>query len=228
MKNIYKILFLLTLVSNFNTGYCQVRIKIQVDSLCEITFPEVPQTNDMDNNKVYYLNNPRTNYFVLVQDLTNGKISLTADSLDSFYQGTIEGVLESKSTKGRLIYQKKILIDGFKGMEFEYQSNLNPKLPDIRFNRIILLNEKLYNYSFWTFKDSIKTYSAEKERFLNSFHITANKEKIKQYNNEGLAYNLGSLFGRFLGFALTITVLFFLVKGIIVIYRKVTKKQSTQ
>jgi len=215
-----KATILIAIILSAVNAYSQHHFVQKLDSIATIIFPDTPKTKVADINSGFFYSTPNVRYIALVQDFRAQKFSLTADSLDSFYSGVTDGVSEASNTKGKLISKKNIVIDGFKGMEFEYESNLNPNVPNYRFQRMVLLNGKLYNYSFWTFKDSVKNNTVKKDIFFRSFHIIGNKENIKQYNNEGVAYNLAYLFGKLVGYCIMLTLAFLLIRWIIRLFRR--------
>ena len=138
--------------------------------------PDTPKVKSTGIYTGYFISNPKERYIAFIQPLDSATIADVKDHISSFYGGVIKGVIGAVNTKGTLIYKKDIIIDGVQGMEFEYLSTLNPKVPDVRFQRCVFFNDKVYNLCHWVFTDSVKETEQNRMQFFNSFHINLTKK----------------------------------------------------
>ncbi|WP_430909128.1 hypothetical protein [Maribacter sp. 2-571] len=95
-------------------------------------------------------------------------------------------------------------------MEIEIHTPRNPELPDLRYQRIFLVGERLVFIGFWTFSDIGIDVTKNRERFFNSF--TVNESEVNSFSDsdtaDGPDNNGAYNFGLFLG-----QLLFFVVLG---------------
>lgn len=189
-------------------------------NLVTVNFPSKPEASELSGKKVFYLNNPDVSYVVVVQDLSQERnFSLNPNELDEFYEGNIKGAL--KTSKGELISKKIFEAGGFKGIDFVYKTPSNPKIPELSFNRILFLNDVVFSISALTHSENEIKTRAERDKFLNSLEITADKNTLKQGNAGGVsgdnstAFRIGYVIGQTLVYALLIFAVIFVVRKLI-------------
>jgi len=175
-----RIILFLFFVLSISTGFGQSAFKKDLRNVVEISFPVPASFKIVGTDTVYYARQYSSYYFALSKDFSGDpNFTVEKDSLDSFYEGVIRGTVAT--AKGALIKQNFFLINGLRGVEFEFVSTDNPHLPNLRFQRSLYLNKKLVNYSYWTVSDSLGINASKKDQFFNSISIKADKNNLKQY-----------------------------------------------
>ena len=149
---------------------------------------------------------------------------LDAAELSEYYEGVIEGVL--KAANGQLISKKEFELSGLSGVDFTYTASDNPNLPDLRFQRVIFINDELIVINFLTSSENKAAAENEVGKFFNSFVINSSGVELTQGAENPIAFKIGTLFGRFAGFSLTLGVLVGGVAIIIFLVRKSTAKSK--
>ena len=180
------------------------------------------QKKTVQNGDVYYSTSDDYGvYLVMIRNMGNQKIS--ESELPQFYEGFMDGAL--KSVNGELLKQNEFNTNGIIGNEMVYLANSNPQLPNLRYKRVILKNNNLISYEFWTFEESEQIASKNKEKFFNSISVSdakvaepENSEKEK----ENSAYESGFLIGKVVFYLFVIG----LIIGGILLIRKLTKKKN--
>lgn len=214
-----KSLFIFGIFSIITTCcFAQESYKQKILNLATIDFPAKPTLTKALGQEVLHYTDSTAHYLIVTQDLSNKRgFEINEGSLNEFYEGTVIGTL--KTAGGKLISKKKFEIKGMKGLDIVYTATSNPKLPDLRYKRILLLNNRLFSIDFWTFSSKEKSTQAARERFFNSLVITADKDRLTQ-NNEtgghGMAYNIGYTTGKMIGtlsaLGVIVVVIFLLMK----------------
>lgn len=170
--------------------------KQSLAGLATINFPAKPIATDTLGYEVFHYTDSIARYIVVAQDLSREPgFKLKAGELTEFYKGHIEGVL--KTANGVLVSEKPFEIDGLKGIDLVYTST-NPNLPDLRFKRLIYLNLRVLSIDFWIKSENEQQTKVERDRFFNSFVITADQvntlqETLPTSNDQ--AFNVGYVIG---------------------------------
>ncbi len=214
----YFIVLLLTVHFSFSQEWS----KIKLNDFSSISFPKAPKkvASDEGIKRINYsLSFDHETYYVMLVNLGSKKI--TTSELPKFYQGIMKGTL--KSSKGKMISQKEFNINGLLGYEMVYESNSNPQLPNLRHKRLLITNNTLISYEFWTYKENEKLTLDNKTKFFNSIVLT-NKEitNIKK-TEESSAYKIGHAVGEVIGYLLPIGLL---IGGILFFKKKNRKKHQ--
>ena len=207
------------LITNLSFG--QEWSKTELNVFSSIEFPVAPEKT-MQNGDIYYsTSDDYSVYLVMIRNMGNQKIS--ESELPQFYEGFMDGTL--KSVNGELIKQNQFNTNGIIGNEMVYFANSNPQLPNLRHKRVIVKNNNLISYEFWTFQESEQLASKNKEKFFNS--IAVSNPKVTEPENPedketDSAYESGFLIGKVLFFLFLIG----LIIGGVVLIRKLTKKKN--
>lgn len=215
-----KRLLLLFLLSNSAVAFSQSAFKLTIDSLSTVSLPGKPSLKKNDTTTVYFIHQYSAEYIILVQDFKKRKdFVLHQDSLSAFYQGVVEGGVGA-ARNSTLLSKNEVTVNGFKAIDFEYKVD-STLLPDVRFQRSIILNKQMITYCFWTFSDSAKINTPKKDAFFKSIAIIADKNKTKQYTQGNLATVLGS----FAGSTMAIAVIALIGIGFVFLIRKLIYKK---
>jgi len=206
-----KLLFSFVILLSCADAHSQPGYKQNFSDLATIAFPDTPKTTNNSGTITYKTTSDSNSYIVLVIDL-QGKTTLSsAADLDTFYQGVIEGTVNpAKHTE--IIYRKNILLEGQKALEFEYSFRADPSKTAFVYQRCVFFNNKAFAIMFATFNNKQTNNITLKDKFLNSFSITADKKTTRQFSNtSNLAYILGHALGKFFAYALIIGMLLLIV-----------------
>ena len=210
--------YLITLLLITNLCFGQEWSKAKLNDFSSINFPSPPDTSE-SNGGLYFTASDSTGvYMVMVKDLGNPKI--TESELSQLYQGVISGAL--KSVNGELIKQNEFQLNGIKGIEMLFTANSNPQLPNLRDKRIIVVNNNIISYEFWTYKETEQIASINKERFFNSISVSIKKDTEPSKNEAKSAYEIGFKFGKIISNLLLIG----LVIGGVFLIRNMNKKKN--
>lgn len=159
-------------------AFAQTPSKQNLANIASITFPSSPQVSDTLGFQVLKYSDSIAHYLVIAQDLSKeAGFKLKKEELNEFYDGNIEGVL--KAAGGKLISKKPFQINGLKGLDVEYSAS-NPDLPNLRFKRILFINNIIFSLDFWVSSENEVKSREAKDRFFNSLVITADKANLKQ------------------------------------------------
>jgi|GEM_PF-3259074 len=199
--------------------FSQSTFKLKIDSLATVTLPGKPASKKNDTGAVYFFKKYASEYIVYLQNFNYyKKFSLRQDSLSAFYEGVVEGHLHAPHSK--LLSKNEITVNGFKAIDFSYKADSTHGLPDVRFQRAIFLDHYMITFSYWTSSDSLQKNLPNKNAFLNSITIIADKEKAKQYTDKG--YDLGLIIGN-----KYLTISFVIIIGLLIVFlvRRVAYKK---
>ena len=126
---------------------------------------------------------------------------------------------------GKLIKENEFNTNGIIGNEMIYLANSNPQLPNLRHKRVIVKNNNLISYEFWTFEESEQLASKNKEKFFNSISLSNAKvaEPENPENKEtNSAYESGFMIGKVVFYLFVIG----LIIGGVLLIRKLRKKKN--
>ena len=190
-KKIFAIFVLFIALCSFRKGFFHQTL----GDIAAIDFPDQPQTIDTLGQHVHHYSDSSGFYLAGLSDLTKNGAGFSQNELDSLYSGFIGGTLNT--SKGKLVSKKPYHIDGLRGYEIKYITS-NPNLSNLRFKRILFLNNKMLYVDFWTDKDKDERSKPARERFFNSLKITANKASRQQgaSNVGNVAFGLGYIVGQ--------------------------------
>lgn len=214
MKRLLLLFFLLYTGIAFSQNF-----KLKIDSLATVTLPGKPASKKNDTGAVYFFKKYASEYIVYLQNFNYyKKFSLRQDSLSAFYEGVVEGHLHAPHSK--LLSKNEITVNGFKAIDFSYKADSTHGLPDVRFQRAIFLDHYMITFSYWTSSDSLQKNLPNKDAFLNSIAIIADKDKTKQYTDKG--YDLRHIIGN-----KHLTISFVIIIGLLIVFlvRRVAYKK---
>jgi hypothetical protein len=201
-----------------NLSFSQEWSKTELTEFASIEFPSTPEKTNSNGITYYSASDDLGAYVVMIKDLGNPR--MTQSELPKFYEGVISGSL--KSVNGELLEKGEFQSNGIKGMEILYTANSDPELPDLRFKRILVADNNVISYEYWTFKENEKLASANKDKFLNSIYISDEKGIEPEKKEANSAYESGVVFGQILFYLLIIG----LVIGGIIFIRKLNRKKK--
>lgn len=172
---------LVYLIYAYSSSFSQT-VKLRIDSLATIDFQAKPNFSDTMNNKVYSLAIGSERYIVSVRDISNvPNLHIKEDELPDFYTSIIDGIVDA--AQGKIIAKTNIVVSNLKAAEVEFTSNSNPRLPDLRFSRVLIVNNKLIIYAFWTVSANEEATSIRRNDFLNSIRFLLTNSAYKQSIN---------------------------------------------
>ncbi len=210
--------YLIALLLITNLSFSQEWSKIELTDFASIEFPSTPEKTNSNGVTYYSTSDDIGVYMVMIKDLGNPRI--TQSGLPKFYQGVISGALES--VNGELLEKNEFQLNGIKGMEILYTANSNPQLPDLRHKRILVADNNIISYEFWTFKENEQLASINKDKFFNSISISTEKGIEPEKKETNSAYESGFMFGKIISYLLIIG----LVIGGIILIRNLNRKKK--
>ncbi|WP_111684166.1 hypothetical protein [Winogradskyella tangerina] len=210
--------YLITLLLITNLSFSQEWSKTELTDFVSIEFPISPEKTNQNGSIYYSTSDDIGAYMVTIKDLGNQKI--TVSGLPEFYQGVISGAL--KAVNGELLEKKVFQLNGIKGIEIAYLANSNPQLPNLRYKRILVVNNNFVSYEFWTFKENEQLATINKDKFFNSISISADKVIEPKEKETNFAYEIGFMLGKIISYLLIIG----LIIGGILLIRKLTGKKN--
>src|SRR5690606_13060393 len=123
--------------------------KTQLNDFLSVEFPHIPEKSEFNGDIYYSTSDDNGAYIVMIKNLRNQKIPKS--ELLEFYQGFMNGALESAN--GELVEQNEFHLNGLIGYEMVYLVNSNPQLPNLRHKRVLMANNNLISYEFWTYEE---------------------------------------------------------------------------
>ncbi|MCW3117384.1 MAG: hypothetical protein JWM28_1466 [Chitinophagaceae bacterium] len=217
MKKILStILLLFSILQLFGqTGYKQ-----KIRELISITFPQKPEILDTLGQSSYQFMDSSAVYSVIAQKIDQEKMAVETDQISEIYDNLIKGMLNA--SQGKLISKKQFEIDGLKGSDIESVSKANPNLPDLRFRRILLVNNTIFTINFWTLSENRQTTETARTKFFNSLTIIADKTTLSQGTEKSGLFTFGYITGIFFSWVFIAGV----IAGIILLIRRLTRKKK--
>ncbi|CAH8289453.1 hypothetical protein EV196_107242 [Mariniflexile fucanivorans] len=211
--------YLIALLLITNLSFSQKWSKTELTDFASIEFPSTPEKTNSDGVTYYSTSDDIGVYMVMIKDLGNPRI--TKSGLPKFYQGVISGAL--KSVNGELLEKNEFESNGIKGIEILYTANSNSQLPDLRHKRIIVADNYVISYEFWTFKENEQLSLINKDKFLNSISITTEKGIEPEKKETNSAYESGFAVGQIVFYLLIIGLI---IGGILLIRNRNRKKNK--
>ncbi|WP_285060067.1 hypothetical protein [Pedobacter ginsengisoli] len=153
--------------------------------------------------------------------MDQSKTTIKSDRISETYDNFIKGILSV--SQGKVISKKQFEIEGLKGIDLESVTTANPNLPDLRFRRILIVNNTVFIINFWTSSENRQTTHSAKTRFFNSLTIIADKTTLTHGSDGSTLFMAGYITGIILSFMFAGAV----VVGIILLIRRLTRKKRT-
>jgi len=161
------------------TAWCQYpHNHIQdLQRVAQVTLPDTPTTRHTKRGVVYTVTYDSLIYTASGASIKQGLGDVIENSpLDSIYLGAIKGIV--RSTNGSLIYQRNIVEQGLKGMEFETSSG-NSGANYHLFYRIFYFNDELVMQGMWC-PANVQRNDSRIKIFFDTFKLKIKPGDIKQ------------------------------------------------
>lgn len=201
--------------------FAQKTYKQNIEGLVALTFPQKPEKMDTLGHKIVQVIDSSGIYSVLTKEMDPEVMPhIHNDKLVEFYDSTIKGFVDAAN--GKIIHKKPFEIDGFKGVEIEFIAQDSTEIPNLRFARLLLLDETLITINFITWQENKETTQTVRQAFFNSLAITANKTTLTQGVDNPTAYRIGMLVGKLTGGVIVLVI----VVGIVLLIRKLTSRKK--
>jgi hypothetical protein len=199
------------------TAFCQHLYKQNLNHVAQITFPDTPKMQHDNAGTFYSVTVDRNIYLAQVAIAKKSLRDLFTSHLnDSIYSGVIEGTLTA--SKGKLLYKRKITVNGLDGVEFSYRAKIK-SLNYYRYHQAFYFNNTLVLYGYWT-PDSLQSDNKAIKAFFGTFKVTLPDDEVRQDNVSDIAFR----FGYVLGIFLIVSVIVLMGFGIVFIIKKFANK----
>ena len=175
-----------------NISFSQEWAKTELADFASIEFPIAPVKTNTNGGIDYSASDDIGVYRVMIYDLGNPRI--TESGLPEFYEGVISGAMEAAN--GEMLEKKEFKLNGIIGVEITYIANSNPQLPNLRYKRMLVANNNLINYEFWTYKENEQLAITNKDKFFDSITISNKKGIAPEKKDTNNAYDIGLVFGK--------------------------------
>lgn len=195
----------------------------QLNNFASITFPFKPNRMDTLGQTFFSGQDAFGLYVVSVHDVSgNPNMQVRPSKLPDIYQKHLAGALEE--AKGKLISQKDFIVNGLKGLDVMYQGPAGTTLPEIRYKRVLFVNNVLFSYEVWTTKELQEFVLPSRDKFFNSFSINLADPRQFTHSDADHNYQVGYAIGRVVGFLVVAGLLVGLVFLIKFLLRKLKTK----
>jgi hypothetical protein len=194
--------------------------KENIANLISVSFPLKPFPSETLGNSVIQAIDSSAMYSVINISVDPKQLLFYADKLPEFYDGVINGYAESYNA--RVIEKKEFEVSGFRGIEVELLTSPDPKLPDLRYVRVLLLNNSLIAVNFWTLSENKQATETARKRFFNSIVVTADQKTATQGTSPA-GHQIGYLLGKLVFW----TLLAGIVAAVILLIRRLRRKKHS-
>ena len=145
-----------------------------------IQFPERPQMDTTSNGVTQVGYQKQGNFFIVdIEDLSNnGNLEVKPGELDNLYKGILIGFFENPDY--HLSTQTNFVLQDLRAVEVEYSTDSKDG-PTMRNKRLLFFNGKIFSFEFWT--SNKEKSKKDREKYINSLHITLDKSILKQYTS---------------------------------------------
>ncbi len=206
-----QIIIALLLITNFS--FSQEWTKITLNDFSSIEFPLVPDKQEINGDTYFSATDSLGMYLVVIKNISAHNIK--SSQLKQYYKGVMSGALDSAN--GELLKQNPFQLNTLIGEEMVYIANSNPQLPDLRHKRILINNNNLISYEFWTYDNLKQQAAANKERFFNSINIVVTKEIKSTPKETSSAFKAAYIFGKL---AVFIGIAALIIGGVLIVRKK--------
>jgi hypothetical protein len=161
------------------TAWCQYpHSHIQdLQHVAQVTLPDTPIVRHTKRGLVYTVSYDSLVYTASSASIKQGLGEVIDNSpLDSVYKGAIKGIV--RSTGGSLVYQRDIIEQGLKGMEFETTSGNSGGNYHL-FYRIFYFNDELVMQGMWC-PSNVQRNDSRIKTFFDTFKLKIKPGDIKQ------------------------------------------------
>ena len=166
MKKAVLTIFFFIIISNV---IAQNWMKLTVAATLSAEFPSIPNILNVDDLTIYQIT--ETNFILNITytyKVKSFKLKLVGSNLDEFYDGIIEGTLVA-SEDSKLLTEKDIFFEKFKGKEIIYTKDFNDLNDIMVYKRIIIIDGVIFTFEVWNLSDIKQTKIIDK--FFNSIKL---------------------------------------------------------
>jgi hypothetical protein len=200
-------------------AFCQHSYKQQLYDLATITFPDTPKVQHDTDRTFYSVAIHRRLYIAQVGKAGKSlKELFTSQSDDTVYAQVIKGSLSG--TNGKLMYKKKIEVNGLQGVEFAYTAIINSQ-NYYRYHQLFFFNSTLISYGYWT-PDSLQRDNKDLRAFFGTFKLAIDDDDVRQDNVSEIAYRFGYLIGALAIVGVLVAIGF----GVVYIIKRIAFKKA--
>lgn len=191
-----KILIFLCCLLVTQTVFGQNSYTQVLNEFASLQFPFKPDSNKIDASKtIFKAITDSAVYLVVVEDVHNDKtFFVKPESIERVYDAISAGI--SKALSGEIIKKEPFVTQqGLKGITIECRSKGQPNTDMyIMFKRILIVNDRLYTYDYWTLPQYKELTEQSRHQFFNSLSFKGNAQSLQQYSKDygsKQAYNMG-------------------------------------
>ncbi|MGY3087216.1 hypothetical protein ACVWYF_000242 [Hymenobacter sp. UYAg731] len=189
--------FLLFFIFCALSGKAQHWNRVSIDDSTTVDFPgHVKRKKSVEKSvetlACFYQDEKAVYLTALQHDAYGG--NPIATELTQFYDEALKGTL-SAAGGGQIIAQKPFTVNGFNGIEAQYETPNKPDLPRVKFVRLLIANGTFYSQSFWTNSEQDPEIIERRNHFFSSFHTEVKMTAPVDPETQTRAYKLGSLMG---------------------------------
>lgn len=209
-----RIAFLLFFIFCAVAGQAQHWKRFSIDDSTTVDFPgNVKRKKSVEKTvetQVYFCQDEKAIYITFLQHDAYGGNPI-ATELTKFYDGALKGTL-SAAGGGQIIAQKPFIVNGFNGIEAQYETPNKPDLPRVKFVRLLIANGTFYSQSFWTNSEQDPEIIERRNHFFSSFHTEVKMTAPVDPETQTRAYKLGSLMGSLFFYGALVAVFVVIVR----------------
>jgi hypothetical protein len=209
-----RIVLLLFLIFYSEFVQAQKWNRVSIDDSASVDFPgQVTRKKAVEESvetQAFFYKNEQAIYIVAIQQGAYGGNPI-ATELTKFYDEALKGTL-SAAGGGQVIAKKSFAVDGFDGIEAQYETPNKPDLPRVKFVRLLIANGTFYSQSFWTDTEQDPELDRSRNHFFSSFHPGVKKTTPVGPETQTRAYKLGSLMGSLFFYGALVAVFVALVR----------------
>jgi len=204
-----KILIVFLLVFGVIPAYCQHPFTQDLKKLATIAFPDTPQVKKTPGRVYYSFQSKGVMYMASVSNYYNSVgDNFTHDLTDTAYASLLREV--NRLNESKLFYQKKIKIDGLRGIEYGFVSK-DDSSKYYRYHRALYLNNTLIIFGINSF-DSLKIDQKALNDFYAAFKVTAPNAERSQETIADSLFNLKTLVWSVLALLAGVMIIFIIKK----------------
>ena len=216
-----RIVFLLFLIFYTPLAEAQKWNRVIIDDSATVEFPkQVIRKQSVEKaveTVAFYCRDEKAIYLIALQKDAYGGNPI-ATELAKFYDGALTGTL-SAAGGGQITAKNTFAIDGFNGIEAQYETPNKPDLPRIKFVRLLIANGTFYSQSFWTNSEQDSNVTESRNHFFSSFHPGVKKTAPVDPETQTRAYKLGGLMGTLFAYGAMIYV-------VVIVIRRLSRPKS--
>jgi hypothetical protein len=204
-----KILIAILLIAGSRLAYGQHPFTQNLNKLATVTFPDTPQTKKTPGRLYYSVQSNGVFYMASASSWFNGLgDNFTHDLTDTAYNSLIREVHRLNDSK--LFYQKKIKINGLKGIEYGFVST-DDSTKFYRYHRALFFKNTLIIYGINSY-DSLKINKKILDDFYATFKVTAPDADRSQDTIADILFNFKTLMWAAIALMVGVLIIFIIKK----------------